>query len=177
MNLDNESIASWIYARFKNNYFLYDRISSIPKVIGFTQNENSLEVEYEFWDDGHANSDDQDFFIFDIDIANEYGLNYPKQLQLVKLKDKFTWSSKEKCENLTLDIIKEEHLDLEINAFEWGDKEIESLVDDYFPIDISSGEEVKLMLIESYRADELGLPKCIPLRLKKYFQSIIDYKF
>jgi hypothetical protein len=93
MNLNNELISNWIYERFQKDYFLFDRICSTPRIIHFELTGNSLIVEYEFWDDGHANTDDQEFFIFDLEIGNEYGINYPAKLQLVKIKEKYTWKS------------------------------------------------------------------------------------
>jgi hypothetical protein len=177
MNINNECISNWIYERFKADYFKFDRICSAPKIIEFVENENSLIVEYEFWDDGHAESDNQDFFMFDIKIGNDYGFNYPAQLQLIRLKDRFIWGSVEQYKILSPEVIDEEHLSTEINVFEWGDKEIEELVNLYFPDDISSNENVKKMLIEAYKADQIGLPKCIPTRLINYFQSIINYDF
>jgi hypothetical protein len=86
MNLNNDLISNWIYERFQKDYFLFDRICSAPRIIHFELIDNSLIVEYEIWDDGHADTDDQEFFIFDLEIGNEYGINYPAKLQLVKIK-------------------------------------------------------------------------------------------
>lgn len=177
MNLNNDLISNWIYKRFQKDYFLFDRICSTPRIIHFELIDNSLIVEYEFWDDGHADTDDQEFFIFDLEIGNEYGINYPAKLQLVKIKEKYTWSSLALLHSLSEDIIDSEDLDHDIKFFSWGDKEIESLVDLYFPINTSYGSGVKEMLLEGYNVTELGLPNCIPPRLRNYFQAIVDYEY
>lgn len=146
----------------------------MPKVIKFKKNRNTIIVEYEYWDDGHAESDNQNYFMFDISIQDEYGFNYPSQIDLVVIKTKFIWATIEKCQNLSVEIVEENDLGLEFSSYKWGDKEIEELVDTYFPINDSMDEEVKQMLIDKYKAHKKGLPKCIPLRLKNYFQEIID---
>ncbi len=79
--------------------------------------------------------------------------------------------------SLSEDIIDSEDLDHDIKFFLWGDKEIESLVDLYFPINTSYGSGVKEMLLEGYNVTELGLPNCIPPRLRNYFQAIVDYEY
>ena len=51
MSLTNEKIADWIYKNYKDDYFRFEQISSGIEVTSFTQNENQLIVNYEFWND------------------------------------------------------------------------------------------------------------------------------
>ncbi len=51
MALTKEKIARWIENRFANDYFQFDLICSPVEIIKFKQEGNTLEVDYEFWDD------------------------------------------------------------------------------------------------------------------------------
>lgn len=169
MTLTKEQIAKWIEDRFANDYFRFDLICSPIEIINFKQESNVLEVEYEFWDDGHAYETQQDV-IFDIEIGKEYGVNFPAQMQLVKFKDRYTWPSEEECLNLT-ENFSDDMIDNDITYIEWGDPRIEDMVEHY--LSMVDKESMKAMLLEKYDADN-GLPDFIPERLKAPFKAIIE---
>ena len=100
MALTNEKIARWIENRFANDYFRFDLICSPIEIINFRQVGNVLEVEYEFWDDGHAYETQQDV-LFDLEISKEYDVNFPARMQLVTFKDRYTWTLEEECLSLS----------------------------------------------------------------------------
>ena len=167
--LTKEKIAGWIENRFANDYFRFDLICSPVEIIKFKQEGNMLEVDYEFWDDGHAYETQQDV-LFDIEISKEYGVNFPARMQLVILKDRYTWTSVDEClslsENFTEDMLK-----TDIDYVEWGDARIEDWVEHYFSM--MDKESMQAMLLEKYDAAN-GLPDFIPDRLKGLFQQVVD---
>lgn len=175
MALTNADIAKFIEQLWANDYFRFELMSSSPVVTHFERDGNSITVDYEFWDDGSYVSDSQENFLFDIDLANEYGCNFPANMQFVKMKDKFTWNTSEECENLSLEPSEEDHLGTNITTYSWGDPELEEMVDSYFNADMMGLEYVRDMLIEKYNAKH-GLPEFIPERLRDFFQKVVDKK-
>lgn len=173
MVLTNAAVAKFIQEVWENDYFRFELMSSSPVVTHFERDGNSITVDYEFWDDGSYASDSQDNFLFDIDIANEYGCNFPANMQFVKMKDKFTWHTSEDCENLSPEPSQEDHLDTNITTYNWGDPETEEMVSSYFNLDMMGIEHVRDMLIEKYDAKH-GLPEFIPERLKEFFQKVLS---
>jgi len=172
MALTNKSIAEFIRQLWANDYFRFELMSSMPVVTHFERDGNSLIVNFEFWDDGKSTGS-QDNFMFDIEIGNEYGWNFPANMQFVKLTDKFTWNTAEECENLSLELSEEDHLDTDVSTYEWGDPELEEMVDSYFNLDMMSLEYLRDMLIERYDAKN-GLPDFIPERLKVFFTKVVN---
>jgi hypothetical protein len=172
MALTNKDIADFVQRLWANDYFRFELMSSMPVVTHFEREGNSLIVDYEFWDDGKSTGS-QENFMFDIEIGNEYGWNFPANMQFVQLKDKFTWNTSEECENLSLELSEENHLDTDVTIYEWGDPELEDLVDSYFNPDMIGLESVRDMLIEKYHAKN-GLPNYIPERLKGFFTQVIN---
>jgi len=173
MALTNIKVAEFIEQLWANDYFRFELMSSIPVVTHFERDGNSLTVNYEFWDDGSYVSDSQDNFLFDIEIGKEYGCNFPANMQYVKMKDKFTWKTPEECENLSLEPSEEDHLEVNITSYNWGDQELEEMVDVYFNPDMMGLEYVRDMLIERYDAKN-GLPDFIPERLKGFFTQVVN---
>ncbi len=169
MALTNEKIARWIENRFANDYFRFDLICSPIEIINFRQVGNVLEVEYEFWDDGHAYETQQDV-LFDLEISKEYDVNFPARMQLVTFKDRYTWTLEEECLSLSENFT-EDMLETDIDYIEWGDTRIEDWVEHYFSL--MDKESMKAMLIEKYNAKN-GLPDFIPDRLKGLFQQVVD---
>ena len=172
MSLTKEKIARWIENRFANDYFRFDLICSPVEIIHFNQNENVLEVEYEFWDDGHGTETEQDC-LFKVEIGKEYGVNFPAQMQLVNFKDRYTWPTTIDCLNLN-ENFSDDMLDMDITYIEWGDPRIEDWVELYFSI--MDKESMKAMLLEKYDAAN-GLPDFIPERLKAPFKELIEQSF
>jgi hypothetical protein len=169
MSLTNEKIARWIENRFANDYFRFDLICSPVEIIKFKQVGNVLEVNYEFWDDGHAYETQQDV-LFDIEIGKEYGVNFPARMQLVTFKDRYTWTSADECLSLSENFI-EDTLETDIDYIEWGDTRIEDWLDHYFSM--MDKESMKAMLLEKYDAAN-GLPEFIPERLREPFKAVIE---
>ena len=60
----------------------------------FIQNENQLIVDYEFWNDGHANKGAPEFFLFDIELCDEYDVYFPSTMEHVKIVGTFKWQTK-----------------------------------------------------------------------------------
>ena len=77
MSLTKEKIADWIYQMYQDDYFRFEYVSSGIEVTNFEQNENQLIVDYEFWDDGHANKGAPEFFYLI--------LNYVKNTTFISL--------------------------------------------------------------------------------------------
>lgn len=173
MVLTNNKIAEFIEQLWANDYFRFELMSSMPVVTHFERDGNSLTVDYEFWDDGSYVSDSQDNFLFDIEVGKEYGCNFPANMQYVKMKDRFTWKTPEECDNLSLELSEEDHLETDITSYSWGDPELEEMVDSYFNPDMMGLEYVRDMLIEKYDAKN-GLPAFIPERLKGFFTKVIN---
>ena len=169
MTLTKQKIAEWIEQRFANDYFRFDLICSPVEIINFKQEKNVLEVEYEFWDDGHASETDQDC-LFDVAIGKEYGVNFPAQMQLVNFKDRYTWPTIEDCLNLK-DNFSDDMLDMNITYIEWGDPRIEDWIEHYFSI--MDKESMQAMLLEKYDAAN-GMPEFIPKRLRAPFKKVIE---
>jgi hypothetical protein len=172
MVLTNNNIAEFIRQRWANDYFRFELMSSMPTVTHFERDGNSLIVDYEFWDEGKSTGS-QENFMFDIEIGNEYGWNFPANMQFVKLKDKFTWNTLEECESLSPEPSEEDHLDTNVTTYEWGDPELEELVDSYFNPEMMGIESIRDMLIEKYDAKN-GLPDFIPERLRAFFTRAIS---
>lgn len=172
MSLNKENIANWLEKLIANDYFRFELICSNIEVTNFEQDGNTLTVEYHHWDDGRA-TDDSSYYIFDYKIGQEYGVNFPSLMMRVNLKDKFRWANTEKCLALDNDLLEEEHLDLKIEYFKWGDPEIENWVDYYFNFDDVDIDSLKEMLVEKYGAKE-KLPEIIPLRLQDFFKKVLS---
>ena len=85
MSLTNEKIADWIYQRYQDDYFRFDLVSLGIEVTNFIQNENQLIVDYEFWNDGHANQGAPEYFLFDIELCDEYDVYFPSTMEHVKI--------------------------------------------------------------------------------------------
>jgi len=165
--LTKESIAGCIEQNIANDYHRFDYICSGVKVINFERVENSLIVEYSFWDDGHA-LDDQSYYLFDLD--NVYGVNFPSCMQLCEFKSKLTWNSLPELESLSADF--GEDVDtVDVTAYHWGDPEIDdSWINFYINND---PESLALMLIEHYQAD-IKMPDFVPPALVPHFKQLIS---
>lgn len=166
MSLSKEAIAECIEQNIADDYHRFDYICSEVTVINFEQFENSLIVEYSFWDDGHATGD-QSYYLFDLD--NEYGVNFPASMQHIKIKAKLTWESSAELESLNANFYEEDIDPVDITIYYWGDPEIDEWIEHYLQND---PEHLALMLIEHYHADT-KMPEFIPACLIPYFQKIV----
>jgi len=72
MSLSKSKISNWIEQQFADDYFRFDLICSEVTVLSYEQDGSSLRVDYKFWDDGHSISDNQQNFLFNIKLADEY---------------------------------------------------------------------------------------------------------
>ena len=173
MSLNKERIASWLEQQFADDYFRFDLICSNISVIDFEQDGCSLRVEYTFWDDGHSISDNQQNFLFDINLADEYGVNFPAQMQLAHFIDKFHWRSALECEELSAEPFKIDNELTDVDYYDWGDP----LLDEWIETFMSQLDKESMadMLIEQYDAKN-GLPTFIPNILVPYFQEMVSAK-
>jgi len=168
MSLDKEKITNWLLKRYEEDYFRFDDISLGLDVTHFEQNDNQLSVTYEFWYDGHKDKIPENF-LFDFDTEDQYGVNFPSKMQLVKIKGIYTWPSKEECELLN-DNLSDEIEDVdEMVTYKWGDPEIDQFIEIYLNND---KESLRDMLINYYHAEN-GMPDFIPKKLKPYFEKLI----
>lgn len=171
MSLSNEKIAEWIYQRYQDDYFRFEYVSSGIEVTNFEQNENQLIVDYEFWDDGHANKGAPEFFLFDIELCEEYDVYFPSNLQLIRIKGTFKWQTKSECEILSDNLVEEFEDVLDVTCYKWGDPEIDMFISDYVE---AEKDNLKDLLIEHYDVANKGCPEFIPEGLRPHFMKVIN---
>ena len=171
MSLTNEKIADWIYKNYKDDYFRFEQISSGIEVTSFTQNENQLIVNYEFWNDGHANKGAPEFFLFDIELCDEYDVYFPSTMEYVKIVGTFKWQTKTECENLSENLLEEFEDVIDDITYKWGDPEIDMFISDYIE---AEKDNLKDLLIEHFDVAKNGFPEFIPDVLKPYFMKVIN---
>jgi hypothetical protein len=170
MSLSKSKISNWIEQRFADDYFRFDLICSEVTVLSYEQDGSSLRVDYKFWDDGHSISDNQQNFLFNIKLADEYGVNFPAQMQLVHFIDKFYWQSALECEELSVEPFQSDNELTDVDYYDWGDPLLDKWIKIY--IDKIDKESMADMLIEQYDAKN-GLPTFIPNILVPYFQEMV----
>ena len=164
--LTKERIEECLEQDIANDYHRFDYICSGVTFINFERIENSLKVEYSYWDDCHA-LHDQSYYLFDLD--NEYGVNFPSCMQLCEFKSKLTWKSSSELESLSADF--GEDVDtVDVTTYNWGDPEINDWIEHFIDND---PKHLALMLIEHYHAD-IKLPDFIPIALAPHFKKLIS---
>ena len=168
--LTKERIEECLEQDIANDYHRFDYICSGVTVINFERIENSLIVEYSFWDDGHADSFNQSYFLFDVEVGQEYGVNFPSSMQYIKFKSKLTWESAVELENLSANFYEELIGCADITTYNWGEKEINDWIEHFIDND---PKHLALMLIEHYHAD-IKLPDFIPIALAPHFKKLIS---
>lgn len=171
MSLTNEKIADWIYQRYQDDYHRFDLVSLGIEVTNFKQNENQLIVDYEFWNDGHANKGAPEFFLFDIELCDKYDVYFPSTMEYVKIVGTFKWQTKNECENLSENLLEEFENVIDDITYKWGDPEIEMFISDYIEAEKSN---LKDLLIEHFDIAKNGFPEFIPDVLKPYFMKVIN---
>lgn len=173
MSLNKEKIAKWISQNFANDYYAFNHICSEVNVLNFEKKDNTLIVEYEFWDDDQA-TDLQENFLFDIDIGAEYGVNFPAGMKLHKFTDIFSWENDKDLEDLSRNHVEQTNVIMDVTSYKWGDTEIDNWIDHYIAgLDQKS---MALMLVERYNA-VVTFPKFIPKCLAQHFKKIISTNF
>ena len=172
MSLSKEAIADWIQQRYADDYFKFDLICSEVTVESYQQEGSCLTVVYAFWDDGHSVPDCQDYFLFDLEVASKYEVNFPRGLQLVRCTDKYGWSSLEECQELSQNLIEIEEADVDVEFYKWGAPEVEKFIEGYVDYLGLDKELMAEMLIEAYGAKN-GLPSFIPQCLVPHFEKIV----
>lgn len=171
MSLTNEKIADWIYQRYQDDYHRFDLVSLGIEVTNFKQNENQLIVDYEFWNDGHANKGAPEFFLFDIELCDEYDVYFPSTMEYVKIVGTFKWQTKAECENLSENLLEEFEDVIDDITYKWGDPEIDMFISDYIE---AEKDNLKDLLIEHFDVAKNGFPEFIPDVLKPYFMKVIN---
>lgn len=172
-SLDKKKLAGWIYELWADDYnrcFLMSTPVEIHKAILI--DDRTIEVQFEFWDDEHHVTDDQECFMFDIDIGNEYGENFPAHLVNVLHTVRYTWKTVEDRQVLSKNLESEDLIEQDIFCCEWDDPKISDDLIEHF-IAYNNPDFLKAMLLERYNAVS-GLPKCIPDRLAPYFTKILN---
>jgi hypothetical protein len=171
MSLSKEKIADWIYQRYQDDYFRFEHISSGIEVTNFIQNEDQIIVDYQFWDDGHANKDAPEYFLFDIELCDEYDVYFPSTIQHAKIIGTFKWQTKADCENLSENLLEEFEDVLDVITYKWGDPEIDMFISEYIEVE---KENLKDLLIDHYDVVKNGFPEFIPEALRPYFLKVIN---
>ena len=171
MSLTNEKIADWIYQRYQDDYHRFDLVSLGIEVTNFKQNENQLIVDYEFWNDGHANKGAPEFFLFNIELCDEYDVYFPSTMEYVKIVGTFKWQTKTECENLSENLLEEFEDVIDDITYKWGDPEIDMFISDYIE---AEKEKLKDLGIEHFDVAKNGFPEFIPDVLKPYFMKVIN---
>jgi len=171
MSLTNEKIADWIEQRYQDDYFRFEHISSGIEVTNFIQSENQLIVDYEFWNDGHANKGAPEYFLFDIELCDEYDVYFPSTIEYVKIVGTFKWQTKTECENLSENLLEEFEDVIDDIVYKWGDPEIDMFISDYIEIE---KDNLRDLLVDHYDVINNGFPDFIPDALKPYFMKVIN---
>jgi hypothetical protein len=170
MSLSKEKISKWIESNISNDSYKHEIICSEVTVHAFKQIDNKLEVEYSFWDDLHFDASNQENFLFDISIGENYGVNFPKNFDYVLCKDIYNWPNASDCEQLKSNLINIDEKITDIKKFSWDDSETQKFIDIYFnAIDKVSMTE---MLINEYEAKK-SMPSFIPKCLLPFFQKMV----
>lgn len=171
MILTKEKIADWIYKRYQDDYFRFEDASSGIEVTHFIQNENQLIVDYEFWNDGHANKGAPEFFLFDIELCDEYDVYFPSTIEYIKIVGTFKWQTKTDCENLSENLLDEFEDVIDDIVYKWGDPEIDMFISDYIE---AEKDNLKDLLIDHFDVVTNGFPEFIPEALRPYFMKVIN---
>ena len=171
MILTKEKIADWIYKRYQDDYFRFEDASSGIEVTHFIQNENQLIVDYEFWNDGHANKGAPEYFLFDIELCDEYDVYFPSTLEYIKIVGTFKWQTKTECENLSENLLEEFEDVIDDIVYKWGDPEIDMFISDYIE---AEKDNLKDLLIDHFDVVTNGFPEFIPEALRPYFMKVIN---
>ena len=171
MILTKEKIADWIYKRYQDDYFRFEDASSGIEVTHFIQNENQLIVDYEFWNDGHANKSAPEFFLFDIELCDEYDVYFPSTIEYIKIVGTFKWQTKTDCENLSENLLDEFEDVIDDIVYKWGDPEIDMFISDYIE---AEKDNLKDLLIDHFDVVTNGFPEFIPEALRPYFMKVIN---
>ena len=171
MSLTKEKIADWIYKKYQDDYFRFEDASSGIEVTHFIQNENQLIVDYEFWNDGHANKGAPEFFLFDIELCDEYDVYFPSTMEYVKIVGTFKWQTKTDCENLNENLLEEFEDVIDDIVYKWGDPEIDMFISDYIE---AEKDNLKDLLIDHFDVVTNGFPEFIPEALRPYFMKVIN---
>jgi hypothetical protein len=171
MSLTKEKIADWIYKKYQDDYFRFEDASSGIEVTHFIQNENQLIVDYEFWNDGHANKGAPEFFLFDIELCDEYDVYFPSTMEYVKIVGTFKWQTKTDCENLNENLLEEFEDVIDDIVYKWGDPEIDMFISDYIE---AEKDNLKDLLIDHFDVVTNGFPEFIPEVLRPYFMKVIN---
>jgi hypothetical protein len=171
MSLTKEKIADWIYKKYQDDYFRFEDASSGIEVTHFIQNENQLIVDYEFWNDGHANKGAPEFFLFDIELCDEYDVYFPSTMEYVKIVGTFKWQTKTDCENLNENLLEEFEDVIDDIVYKWGDPEIDMFISDYIEVE---KDNLKDLLIDHFDVVTNGFPEFIPEALRPYFMKVIN---
>jgi len=169
--LTKEKIADWIYKRYQDDYFRFEDASSGIEVTHFIQNENQLIVDYEFWNDGHANKGAPEFFLFDIELCDEYDVYFPSTIEYIKIVGTFKWQTKTDCENLSENLLDEFEDVIDDIVYKWGDPEIDMFISDYIE---AEKDNLKDLLIDHFDVVTNGFPEFIPEALRPYFMKVIN---
>ena len=171
MSLTKEKIADWINKRYQDDYFRFEDASSGIEVTHFIQNENQLIVDYEFWNDGHANKGALEFFLFDIELCDEYDVYFPSTMEYIKIVGTFKWQTKTECENLSENLLEEFEDVIDDIVYKWGDPEIDMFISDYIE---AEKDNLKDLLIDHFDVVTNGFPEFIPEALRPYFMKVIN---
>jgi len=169
--LTKEKIADWIYKRYQDDYFRFEDASSGIEVTHFIQNENQLIVDYEFWNDGHANKGAPEYFLFDIELCDEYDVYFQSTMEYIKIVGTFKWQTKTECENLSENLLEEFEDVIDDIVYKWGDPEIDMFISDYIE---AEKDNLKDLLIDHFDVVTNGFPEFIPEALRPYFMKVIN---
>jgi len=171
MSHTKERIAEWIVGEWADDYYKFDNIQADFKVLDFERTGNSIIVQYSFvGDDTKKGADSESLVLFRYDPASHDGF-FPRQLQIVTLKDQYTWGSSDGCNRLAAGYDMES-IDCDVDYVDWddprlSDEVVEKLVDD------SDHWAIAETLINLYDA-KTKVPDFVPERLKPYFIEIIN---
>jgi hypothetical protein len=167
----NEQLEDWILSRWADDYFRFEDVEAEFKVTEVVRVGNTLDVSCSFIGDEtkHGNTS-TDFVMFTYD-PELYSGCFPKVLQLVYLKIRYSWPCQEDCDQLA-DSYEEENIELDIDTVGWDDLRltddaVEAVLDhaDQFAI-----AETVLGLYDCTK----GLPAFVPARLIPYFRKYIE---
>lgn len=170
--LDKDRVGEWIQELWADDYHRFYLMSTGVDVHRVSLvDDTTLEVQYEFWDDEHHASDDQGCFLFDIDVGNEYGENFPQDMLHVLHTVRYSWESPEDRASLSKNLKEEDIVEQDLTYCDWNNPKIPDELVAYY-MERSKNEYMRAMLLEKYDAAK-GVPPFIPERLVPYFTKII----
>lgn len=137
------------------------------KITSYDVEGSSINVEYEFLTvDPYL----ENYQMFEMCEEGIEGYKFPKFINKIKLKEKYTWGDAGKLSELTSDYLRE-NIDVEYEDVPWDSQD---LTNDFlgYVVDYYDRDSIGRALVEIYKAD-VQMPDFVPERLKPLFSQCV----